>query len=65
MGQLGDEFAFTLYDHEDRELLAFVFAEEGEARRAAKVMQTIVTGTSALAPAESRTSDFVVPIRRE
>jgi hypothetical protein len=65
VGPLGDEWAFTLYDHEERELLAFVFVEEGEARRAAKAMQEILAGVAALAPAQgTRSLSFSVPIRR-
>ena len=67
VGPLGDEWAFTLYDHEERELLAFVFVEEGEARRAAKAMQEILAGVAALAPAPApgtRSSFFSVPTRR-
>jgi hypothetical protein len=28
VGQIGDQWAFTLYDYNDRELLAFLFVEE-------------------------------------
>ena len=65
VGPLGDDWAFTLYDHEERELLAFVFVEEGEARRAAKAMQEILTGVAALAPAPKTQSPFFsVPTKR-
>jgi hypothetical protein len=65
VGPIGDEWAFTLYDNTDRELLAFVFTEEGEARRAAKAMQDILTGVAALAPAQwTQSSSFSVPTRR-
>ena len=65
VGPIGDEWAFTLYDNNDRELLAFVFVEEGEARRAAKAMQEILVGVAALAPAQgTRSSFFSVPTRR-
>lgn len=57
VGQIGDEWAFTLYDNNERELLAFVFVEEGEARRAAKAMQMIVAEACALSPAEGRPND--------
>ena len=65
VGQLGDEWSFTLYDHQEREIVAFVFESEGDARRAAKAMQMIVAEASALSPAESGPSDFAVPIRRQ
>ena len=65
VGQLGDKWSFTLFDNNDRELLAFVFVEEGEARRAAKAMQEILTGVAALAPAQGiQSSFFSVPTRR-
>ena len=57
VGQLGDEWAFTLYDKDEREIVAFVFVEEGEARRAAKAMQMIVAEACALSPAEGRPND--------
>ena len=58
VGPLGDKWAFTLYDNNDHELLAFIFVEEGEARRAAKTMQEILTGVAALAPAQGTQSSF-------
>lgn len=65
VGQLGDKWSFTLFDSNERELLAFVFVEEGEARRAAKAMQDILTGVAALAPAQgTQSSFFSVPTRR-
>ena len=65
VGPIGDEWAFTLFDNTDRELLAFVFMEEGEARRAAKAMQEILAGVAALAPAQgTRSPFFSVPTRR-
>ena len=65
VGSIGDEWAFTLYDNNKRELLAFVFVEEGEARRAAKAMQEILTGVAALAPAPKTQSPiFSVPTKR-
>ncbi len=65
VGQLGDEWSFMLYDSAEHELLAFVFAEEGEARRAAKAMQEILAGVAALAPAQgTRSAFFSVPTRR-
>ena len=51
VGPLGDEWAFTLYDGQERELMAFVFHDEREARQAAKMMQDVLAGTVALAPA--------------
>jgi hypothetical protein len=53
VGPLGDEWSFMLYDHQEREIVAFVFGIEGDARRAAKAMQMTVAEASALAPAES------------
>ena len=65
VGSLGDKWAFTLYDNSKRELLSFVFVEEGEARRAAKAMQEILTGVAALAPApKTRSPFFSVPTKR-
>ena len=65
VGRLGDKWAFTLYDNNERELLAFVFVEEGEARRTARAMQETLAGVAALAPAEGkRSSFFSVPTRR-
>jgi hypothetical protein len=65
VGPIGDEWAFTLFDNTGRELLAFVFTEEGEARRAAKAMQEILAGVAALAPAQgTQSSFFSVPTRR-
>jgi hypothetical protein len=65
VGQLGDKWSFTLFDNNDRELLAFVFVEEGEARRAAKAMQDILTGVAALVRAPDTQSPFFsVPTRR-
>jgi hypothetical protein len=31
VAQLGDEWSFTLYDTDEREIVAFVFVEEGRA----------------------------------
>ena len=65
VGQLGDKWSFTLFDNNERELLAFVFVEEGEARRAAKAMQEILTGVTALVPAQgTQSSFFSVPTKR-
>jgi hypothetical protein len=50
---LGDEWSFTLFARQEREIAAFVFESEGDARRAAKAVQMIVAEASALAPAES------------
>ena len=58
VGHLGEEWAFTLYDKNERELLAFVFVEEGEARRAAKAMKEILAGVAALEPAQGTQSPF-------
>jgi hypothetical protein len=52
VGQLGDEWAFTLFDQEEREIAAFVFHDEREARQAAKMMQDIVARAVAVAVAE-------------
>jgi len=41
VGPLGDEWAFTLYDGQERELMAFVFHDERDARQAAKMMQNV------------------------
>lgn len=63
VGELGDEWSFTLYDHEDREILAFVFENEADARKAHKAMQETLARAVALSPAEDR--GFVsVPIVR-
>ena len=53
VGPLGDEWSFTLFDKDEREIVAFVFGIEGDARRAAKAMQMMVAEASALSPAES------------
>ena len=42
VGQLGDEWGFTLYDGQEREIVAFAFESEKDARTAAKMMQDIV-----------------------
>ena len=34
VGPIGDEWSFTLFDHQEREIVAFVFGSEGDARRA-------------------------------
>jgi hypothetical protein len=44
----GDEWSFTLFDNNERELLAFVFADEPGARKAAKAMQDILARCCAL-----------------
>jgi hypothetical protein len=54
IGPLGDEWAFTLYDHEEREILAFVFHTESDARAAARMMQDVLARAVALSPAEER-----------
>ena len=65
VGSIGDKWAFTLYDNNKCELLTFVFVEEGEARRAAKAMQEILTGVTALAPAPKTESPFLsAPTKR-
>ena len=64
VGPIGDEWSFMLFDNEEREIVAFVFAIEGDARQAAKAMQMVVAEACALAPAESVPSDFAVPVRR-
>lgn len=50
VGPLGDEWAFTLFDHEEREIAAFVFHDERTARQAAKAMQDIVARAIAISP---------------
>ncbi|HEX4080081.1 MAG TPA: hypothetical protein VHX61_14545 [Rhizomicrobium sp.] len=52
VGRLGDEFAFTLFDGQDREIAAFVFETEQDARAGAKMMQDILARTVAVSPAE-------------
>jgi hypothetical protein len=64
VGELGDEWSFTLFDKDEREIVAFVFESEGDARRAAKAMQMVVAEALALAPPENQPNDFAVPIRR-
>jgi hypothetical protein len=62
IGQLGDECAFTLFDSQEREIAAFVFRDERDARQAHKMMNDIVARAVAISPAEER--GFVaVPIR--
>jgi hypothetical protein len=61
VAQLGDEWAFTLFDHEEREIAAFVFHDEREARQAHKAMQDIVARSIAISPAEER-GFVLVPI---
>jgi hypothetical protein len=56
VGQLGDEWAFTLYDHEDRELLALVFADEPDARKAAKATQDVLARAVAISAASDGTA---------
>ena len=57
VGPLGDEWSFTLFDKDEREIVAFDFESEGDARRAAKAMQMIVAEACALSPAEDRPND--------
>jgi hypothetical protein len=62
VGPLGDEWAFTLYDGQESEIAAFVFENETDARKAAKMMQDILARAVAVSPAEER--GFVaVPVR--
>lgn len=63
VGPIGDEWSFTLFDNQEREIVAFVFGIEGDARRAAKAMQMMVAEASAIAPAAE--GDFAaVPVVR-
>jgi hypothetical protein len=59
----GDEWAFTLYDVQEREIAAFVFHDERDARQAHKMMQDIVARTVAISPAEER-GFMAVPVVR-
>jgi hypothetical protein len=52
VGHLGDEWAFTLFDTQDREIAAFVFNDERDARQAHKAMQVVVTRAMAVSPTE-------------
>jgi hypothetical protein len=49
---LGDEWGFTLYDAHDREIVAFCFHTEAEARQAHKMMDHVVHHAIAISPAE-------------
>jgi hypothetical protein len=57
VGQLGDEWAFTLYDALEREIAAFVFHDERDARQAHKMMQDVVARAMAVSPAEFSPAD--------
>jgi hypothetical protein len=54
IGKIGEEFSFTLYDHEDRELMAFLFDNEADARGAWFEMKRILGRAVALSPADDR-----------
>jgi hypothetical protein len=63
VGPSGDEWGFSLYDGEERELLAFMFNDEHDARAAAKAMQEVMARVVALAPADER-GFIAVPVVR-
>jgi hypothetical protein len=48
IASLGDEWGVTVYDAKDREIAAFAFHTEIDARRAAKAMQSIVADAVAV-----------------
>jgi len=52
VGELGDEWGFTLYDVHGEELLAFAFSTEQVARTAHKMMSHIVIEAVAIVPAK-------------
>ena len=63
VGRIGDDWSVTLYDNAERELLAFVFADEPGARKAAKAMQDVIARAVALSATDDH--GFVVaPIRK-
>lgn len=49
VGELGDEWAFTLYDIQGEELLCFAFKTEQTARTAHKMMSHVVIEAMAIA----------------
>ncbi len=63
IGRLGDGWSFTLYDNAERELLAFVFADEPDERKAAKAMQDILASATAVSVANEKAC-VRVPILR-
>jgi hypothetical protein len=62
VGELGDEFAFTLYDVHGEELLAFVHATEHDARAAHKMMSEAVWRAMAICPTSERSGFAAVPV---
>jgi hypothetical protein len=65
VGRLGDEWSFTLYYNAKLELLAFVFADEPGARKAAKAMQDILARTGALSVSDERALVSVPVLRAD
>ena len=51
VGELGDEWSFTLYDGRGREVVAFAYHDEAIARRAHKAMQMAIGDAVAVSPA--------------
>jgi hypothetical protein len=62
VGELGDEFAFTLYDVHGEELLAFVYATEHDARAAHKMMSEALWRAMAICPTKEPTGFVAVPV---
>jgi hypothetical protein len=52
--RLGDEWALTLFDTKDREIAAFVFQTERDARKAHRMMQDIVARSVAVSAGETK-----------
>jgi hypothetical protein len=70
VGQLGDEWAFTLYDGQGREIVAFVFHSERDARQGAEAMHDMLgAGRRRLAgrraPLQLRARGERLTLRRE
>jgi hypothetical protein len=51
VAEMGDEWGFTLYDSSEREIAAFAFHNEREARIARKMLEAVVTMALAISPA--------------
>jgi hypothetical protein len=54
VGQHGDKWSFTLFDAQDREIVAFTFRDENTAVLAAETIRRIVELAMALSPAKAR-----------